>query len=116
MPPPQRTRRVKPDSTMLFRYSALTFNGHRIHYDADYCRAVEGYPNLVIHGPLNATLLASFAEEVSGRRLKQFRYRGVQPSLLGNELELNAAPDGDQLVVWVSLPGGAVSMRAEASF
>jgi 3-methylfumaryl-CoA hydratase len=51
MPPPQRTRRVKPDSTMLFRYSALTFNGHRIHYDADYCRAVEGYPNLVIHGP-----------------------------------------------------------------
>ncbi|AOK43829.1 FAS1-like dehydratase domain-containing protein [Burkholderia vietnamiensis] len=116
MPPPQRTRRVKPDSTMLFRYSALTFNGHRIHYDADYCRAVEGYPNLVIHGPLNATLLASLAEEVSGRRLKQFRYRGVQPSLLGNELELNAAPDGDQLVVWVSLPGGAVSMRAEASF
>ena len=116
MPQPQRTRRVKPDSTMLFRYSALTFNGHRIHYDADYCRAVEGYPNLVIHGPLNATLLASFAEEVSGRRLKHFRYRGIQPSVLGNELEFNAAPDGDPLVVWVSLPGGAVSMRAEASF
>ncbi|MDR5765884.1 MULTISPECIES: MaoC family dehydratase N-terminal domain-containing protein [unclassified Caballeronia] len=116
MPQPQQTRRVKPDSTMLFRYSALTFNGHRIHYDADYCREVEGYPNLVIHGPLNATLLAGFAEEVSGRRLKHFRYRGVQPSILGNELEFNAAQDGDQLVVWVSLPGGAVSMRAEASF
>ncbi|WP_244808541.1 FAS1-like dehydratase domain-containing protein [Caballeronia zhejiangensis] len=113
---PQQTRRVKPDSTMLFRYSALTFNGHRIHYDADYCREVEGYPNLVIHGPLNATLLAGFAEEVSGHQLKHFRYRGVQPSILGNELELNAAQDGDRLVVWVSLPGGAVSMRAEASF
>ncbi len=116
MPKPQRARRITPDSTMLFRYSALTFNGHRIHYDADYCREVEGYPNLVIHGPLNATLLAGFAEEVSGRRLKHFRYRGVQPSILGNELEFNAAQDGDQLVVWVSLPGGAVSMRAEASF
>lgn len=116
MPQPLQTRRLKPDSTMLFRYSALTFNGHRIHYDADYCREIEGYPNLVIHGPLNATLLAGFAQEVSGRRLKQFRYRGVQPSILGNELELNAAQDGDQLVVWVSLPGGAVSMRAEASF
>lgn len=116
MPKAQRTHRVTPDSTMLFRYSALTFNGHRIHYDADYCREVEGYPNLVIHGPLNATLLASFAEEVSGRRLRHFRYRGVQPSILGNELEFNAAQDGDQLVVWVSSPGGAVSMRAEASF
>ncbi len=116
IPEPQQTRRVKPDSTMLFRYSALTFNGHRIHYDADYCREVEGYPNLVIHGPLNATLLARFAEEVSGRRLKHFRYRAVQPAILGNELEFNAAPDGDQLVVWVSLTGGAVSMRAEASF
>ncbi|WP_322050588.1 FAS1-like dehydratase domain-containing protein [Paraburkholderia bannensis] len=116
MPRPHHTRRVKPDSTMLFRYSALTFNGHRIHYDADYCREIEGYSNLVIHGPLNATLLAAFAEEVSGRRLKHFKYRGVQPSILGNELEFNAAQDGEQLVVWVSLPGGAVSMRAEASF
>ncbi|WP_423394074.1 FAS1-like dehydratase domain-containing protein [Burkholderia sp. LMG 21824] len=116
MPQPQKTRALKPDSTMLFRYSALTFNGHRIHYDADYCRDVEGYPNLVIHGPLNATMLAGFAEEVSGHRLKRFSYRGLQPSILGNELRFNAAKDGDQLVVWVSLPGGAVSMRAEASF
>lgn len=116
MPRAQQTRRLKPDSTMLFRYSALTFNGHRIHYDADYCWEVEGYPNLVIHGPLNATLLARFAEEVGGRRLKHFSYRGIQPSILGNELEFNAAQDGEQLVVWVGLPGGAVSMRAEASF
>ena len=58
-PPPGEVRRtVEPDTTLLFRYSALTFNGHRIHYDLDYCRRVEGYANLVIHGPLVATLLA----------------------------------------------------------
>jgi 3-methylfumaryl-CoA hydratase len=116
MPRAQHSKRFLPTSTTLFRYSALTFNGHRIHYDADYCREVEGYPNLVIHGPLNATLLAGFAEEVSGKPLKRFRYRGVQPSILGDELTLNAARDGDGLTLWVSLPDGAVSMRAEAAF
>ncbi|MGG1943320.1 MaoC family dehydratase N-terminal domain-containing protein [Trinickia sp. NRRL B-1857] len=116
MPVAQQSRRTKPDSTMLFRYSALTFNGHRIHYDADYCRDVEGYPNLVIHGPLNATLLAGFAEQVSGRPLKQFRYRGLKPSVLGDELTINAAQDGDQLLLWIALPDGNVSMRAEAGF
>ncbi|MGT0196023.1 FAS1-like dehydratase domain-containing protein [Burkholderia pyrrocinia] len=116
MPVAQRSRRIEPDSTMLFRYSALTFNGHRIHYDADYCREVEGYPNLVIHGPLNATWLAAFAEEVSGRPVKAFGYRGLKPSILGNALTLNAANDGDRLVLWVALPDGSVSMRAEATF
>ena len=116
MPSAQRCRTIKPDSTMLFRYSALTFNGHRIHYDADYCREVEGYPDLVIHGPLNATLLAGFAEEVSGRPLKRFRYRGLKPSILGNELTLNAARNGDRFVLWVGLPDGSASMRAEAEF
>ncbi|WP_269502706.1 MaoC family dehydratase N-terminal domain-containing protein [Burkholderia sp. IMCC1007] len=116
MPVAQHSRKIKPDSTMLFRYSALTFNGHRIHYDADYCRDVEGYSNLVIHGPLNATLLAAFAQEVGGRPVKEFRYRGLKPSILGNELTLNAAKDGDLLVLWVALPDGSVSMRAEATF
>jgi 3-methylfumaryl-CoA hydratase len=116
MPTAQHSRRFQPDSTSLFRYSALTFNGHRIHYDVDYCRDVEGYPNLVIHGPLNATLLAGFAQEVKGRPLKQFRYRGVQPAILGQELTINAASDCDQLVLWVGLSDGAISMRAEATF
>lgn len=118
MPTPSHSTSIKPDSTMLMRYSALTFNGHRIHYDADYCREVEGYPNLVIHGPLSATLLAGFAEEVGGRPLKQFRYRGVQPSLLGATLTVNAAQGehGDDLVLWTELPDGGVSMRADARF
>jgi 3-methylfumaryl-CoA hydratase len=112
----QWSQPFRPTSTTLFRYSALTFNGHRIHYDVDYCREVEGYANLVIHGPLNATLLAGFAEEVSGKTLKGFRYRGVQPCLLGSELTVNAAPDGDGLILWIGLPDGAVAMRADATF
>ena len=116
MPAAQYSKRICPTSTMLFRYSALTFNGHRIHYDVDYCREVEGYSNLVIHGPLNATLLAGFAEEVSGKRLKEFQYRGLQPSLLGNELTINATQENNVLLLWISLPDGAISMRAEATF
>lgn len=115
-PSAPHTRVIVPDNTMLFRYSALTFNGHRIHYDADYCRAVEGYPDLVIHGPLNATLLANFAEEVAGRPLARFSYRGLQPAILGNRLTLHAAPDGDRMALWVTLSSGAVSMRADAFF
>ncbi|OYV02303.1 MAG: acyl-CoA dehydrogenase [Burkholderiales bacterium PBB5] len=116
MPAPQHRRTFEPNSTTLFRYSALTFNGHRIHYDADYCREVEGYANLVVHGPLNATLLAGHAQQVAGRALRRFRYRGLRPALLGNALTVNAAPGDEGLLVWIALPDGAVSMRAEASF
>lgn len=114
MPAPAYSKRIRPDSTMLMRYSALTFNGHRIHYDADYCRQVEGYPNLVIHGPLCATLLAGTAQEAGGRPIRQFRYRGVRPNLLGAELTLHVAQVGDdELTAWICLPDGSVSMRAD---
>ncbi|MGZ2744898.1 FAS1-like dehydratase domain-containing protein [Burkholderia stagnalis] len=103
-------------STTLFRYSALTFNGHRIHYDQDYCREVEGYPNLVIHGPLNATLLAGYAQRLAGRPLRAFRYRGVQPALLGHALTLNAKRSDDGYALWTALPDDSVSMRADAAF
>lgn len=116
MPQPTHSQPFEPNSTTLFRYSALTFNGHRIHYDVDYCRQVEGYDNLVIHGPLNATMLAGLAQQVAGRPLTRFRYRGLQPSLLGQALTLHAAPAGSSLVLWVALPDGAVSMQAEANF
>ena len=107
-------KRVTPTSTTLFRYSALTFNGHRIHYDQDYCREVEGYANLVIHGPLVATLLAGFAEEASGHRLREFNYRGVSPALLGETITLGAAIDGDQVALTATLGDGTRSMDAEA--
>jgi len=116
MPEATHSKPFIPNSTTLFRYSALTFNGHRIHYDVDYCRDVEGYDNLVIHGPLNATMLAGYAQQVAGHPLKRFRYRALQPSLIGDELSVNAAPDDNGLALWIGLPDGAVSMRAEAGF
>ncbi|MDP3137528.1 MAG: MaoC family dehydratase N-terminal domain-containing protein [Burkholderiaceae bacterium] len=115
-PAPERSRSVTPDSTCLFRYSALTFNGHRIHYDADYCRQVEGYDNLVIHGPLIATLLAGFAAEGLGTAgLSRFSYRAVQPSLLGVTLTLNTLRTPQGMSVWAGLPGGGVAMQAQAA-
>ncbi|MGF6513157.1 3-methylfumaryl-CoA hydratase [Pseudomonas sp. BT76 TE3572] len=115
---PQATHSYEwlPTSITLFRYSALTFNGHRIHYDADYCREVESYASQVIHGPLNATLLAGYAERIAGKPVKLFNYRGVRPALLGVTLTLNAVHEGNDLLLWVSLPDGAVSMQARASF
>ena len=103
-----------PTSTTLFRYSALTFNGHRIHYDLDYCRNVEGYANLVIHGPLNATLLAGFAEEIGGRPLREFNYRGLAPALLGETITLAATRDGERVTLTAILGNGVRSMEAEA--
>lgn len=70
---------VTPSPVMLFRYSALTFNGHRIHYDRPYARAVEGYPELVFHGPLAATLLADLCRRSGGARMRAFEYRAVAP-------------------------------------
>ncbi|HNU10442.1 MAG TPA: MaoC family dehydratase N-terminal domain-containing protein [Rubrivivax sp.] len=103
-------------STLLFRYSALTFNGHRIHYDQDYCRKVEGYANLVIHGPLQATLLAGMAARLGAGPLRHFRYRALRPSLLGTALTVNAAVMADGLSLWTAQPDGSVSMQAEATF
>jgi 3-methylfumaryl-CoA hydratase len=114
LPSAQHHKTVTPTSTMLFRYSALTFNGHRIHYDVDYCREVEGYNNLVIHGPLNATLLANYAEEVTGKQLREFRYRALNPALLGASLRLGANVETERVTLHVALPDGKVSMEAEA--
>jgi len=103
-----------PTSTTLFRYSALTFNGHRIHYDVDYCRETEGYQNLVIHGPLNATMLAGYAEEISGSRLSSFSYRGLSPALLGNSITIHADILDGCITLYAVLDDGAICMRAEA--
>ncbi len=115
LPPEGAHRRaIEPDTTLLFRYSALTFNGHRIHYDLDYCRRVEGYANLVIHGPLVATLLAGFAQEAGGKPLRRFEYRAVKPAILGTTLTLEANREGERVDAWSRLAEGGVSMRASA--
>ena len=70
---------MQTNSLQLFRYSALTFNGHRVHYDMHYATKVEGYPGLVIHGPLLATWLSLFAAKKTGLQLKKFKFSGKRP-------------------------------------
>jgi 3-methylfumaryl-CoA hydratase len=101
------------DSTALFRYSALTFNGHRIHYDADYCREVEGYPGLVIHGPLIATLLLDLAVR-EHRPVDRFTYRARSPLFLPHTFTVNGRPDGTDTTLWAASDTGGLAMQAEA--
>ena len=87
-PPPVAKHREShmADPVLLFRYSALTFNGHRIHYDRDYVTKVEGYPGLIFHGPLQAAFIVEFAAKLHGGTApKKFSYRGVQPLFEGSE-------------------------------
>lgn len=117
VPPGALTYTLKPSSTTLFRYSALTFNGHRIHYDADYCRQIEGYSAQVIHGPLNATLMAGLAVSCAasqGRALRDFAYRGLAPALLGDTMRYAAWSQDESVFVEARLASGALCMRGEA--
>jgi 3-methylfumaryl-CoA hydratase len=82
-------RILVPDARLLFRYSALTFNTHRIHYDAPYAREVERYRGLVVHGPLTASLLLQLAaRELGDNRLRAFQFRGLSPAIAGEPLHL----------------------------
>jgi 3-methylfumaryl-CoA hydratase len=110
------TEQIAPDPTLLFRYSALMFNGHRIHYDVDYARDVEGYEGLVFHGPLTATLLADLAQRQSGRRLRRFSFRGLAPLAGMAPFEIAAKSDTDGLTLWARRHDGAMAMQARAVF
>lgn len=109
---------VNPDTVLLFRYSALTSNGHRIHYDQPYARGEENYPDLVVHGPLTATLLQSFAAKHAGKPLKAFEFRGMSPLFVTSpfKLEGKLAEGVPALDLWASGPNGALAMRASAQF
>jgi 3-methylfumaryl-CoA hydratase len=106
------SRQYKFNSTVLFRYSALTFNGHRIHYDADYCRAEEGYPNVVIHGPLIATLLLDLYYR-QGRRFLRFAYRARNPLMLPHEFTVNGKAEGRSVTLWAANHLGGLAMEAD---
>ena len=106
------TTRWALDSTALFRYSALTFNGHRIHYDADYCRRVEHYPDLVIHGPLIATLLLDLAVR-HGRSPAGFSYRARSPLFLPHPFTVNGRASGDRTALWACDHAGGLAMTGE---
>lgn len=99
------TRTVEPTETLLFRYSALTFNAHRIHYDLTYTREVEHYPSLVVHGPLQASLLMQHAIKIKGRTPDQFHFRGVHPAFAGETMTLSAIEDSAGLLLFSGADG-----------
>jgi 3-methylfumaryl-CoA hydratase len=108
-------REVTPDEVMLFRYSALTFNGHRIHYDLPYATTVEGYAGLVVQGPLVATLLLDLcARQLGADALSRFAFRAVAPAFAGVPLRLKARRDGSSLALAAFGHPGYLVMTAEA--
>lgn len=109
-----KRRRVDVSPTLLFRYSALTFNGHRIHYDLNYAKNEEGYPGLVVHGPLQATLLLHHAAALRGALPRTFSYRNESTLFDDAPLWLDAADTEAGLTLWTSRAGGPVAMRAQA--
>ncbi len=107
---------LTPDPVLLFRYSALTFNSHRIHYDRDYCREVEGYPGLVVHGPLTATLLLeSLREQAPERIVKSFAFRAVSPLYDTQPFRVEGRLDGETAQLWALNPDGGLAMTASAT-
>ena len=115
-PEGRRRKTVHPTPALLFRYSALTFNGHRIHYDAPYVRDIEKYPGLIVHGPLQATLLAHFAESIRGRRPSRFDFRSLSPLFDDGDFAINATEDGEALSLWTSYQSGPLAMEARAEW
>jgi hydroxyacyl-ACP dehydratase HTD2-like protein with hotdog domain len=107
-----------PTEALLFRYSAVTFNTHRIHYDAGYATREEGYPGLIVHGPLMATLmLDAFRDAHPGARVLQLDFRALQPAFVGNRLSIGGEPAGPgQARVWVRGADGATHLSGEVRF
>jgi len=116
-PPAQHRESHMADTVLLFRYSALTFNGHRIHYDRDYVTKVEGYPGLIFHGPMQAALLVEFAAKLHGGSApKKFAYRGVQPLFEGSEFSVNANKLEAGMELWTANSEGQPTMKGTATW
>jgi 3-methylfumaryl-CoA hydratase len=106
-----------PDPALLFRFSALTYNGHRIHYDRDYATQVEFYPALVVHGPLLATLLLDLVQrEQPGAAINGFSFRAMRPSFDGQPLRVCGTPTATGAELWASDAEGFTGMKASAAF
>ena len=110
-------RSITPDDVLLFRYSALTFNGHRIHYDRRYVTEVEGYPGLIVHGPLIATLLIDLLRrQCPSARVKSFHFKAVRPTFDLHPFGLNGAPsaDGKSVRLWSNDHEGWLTLQGTA--
>ena len=103
---------------LLFRYSALTFNGHRIHYDLDYARHEEHYPGLVVHGPLQTTLMLDLCRRHSTRRVTRLDYRARQPLFHGERFTIGGTPHagGGSAELWAANAAGRLTMSGTAWF
>lgn len=116
---PAHVIELSPDPVLLFRYSALTSNGHRIHYDRNYAQSEEGYRDLVVHGPLLATLLQGLASAARpDARLRRFAFRGLAPVFVDAPFRIEASPGAgpDDLRLWIRDSGGGQAMAANAVF
>ena len=110
-------REIVPDDVLLFRYSALTFNGHRIHYDRRYVTEVEGYPGLIVHGPLIATLLVDLVRrQLPDAFIKSFNFKAVRPTFDLHPFRLNGQPsaDGKTVQLWAQDHEGWLTMQGTA--
>jgi len=109
-------RRITPDPVLLFRFSALTFNSHRIHYDLRWATETEGYPGLVVHGPLTTTLLIDFARDSNpGRPIRAYSTQARAPLFDVAPFELRGRPTaaGGGAELWAVTPEGTIAMSAE---
>ncbi len=113
--PAQFHRTVLPDPVLLFRYSALTFNSHRIHYDKAYVVNEEGYPDLVVHGPLCATLLVEEVQrQYPGSRIASFDFKALSPLFANTPFGIGGCREGNTVHAWTETPQGHLGMLARA--
>lgn len=111
-----RALTITPTPTLLFRYSAMTFNGHRIHYDPIYATGTEGYDGLVVHGPMQATWMQMLATDILGRLPQEFTYRGLTPLICGRPAQVEAIKNDEGLELRIrDIKANVVTMSAQAS-
>jgi 3-methylfumaryl-CoA hydratase len=111
-------QKVEPDPVLLFRYSALTFNSHRIHYDREYTTGVEGYPALLVHGPLTATLLMNLLrQEMPTAMVRDFNVRAMAPLFDNKSFSVNGKPteDGTAVHLWAATAEGDLAMTIDVT-
>jgi 3-methylfumaryl-CoA hydratase len=126
-PPPQAKpapasapwrRDLVPDPVLLFRFSALTFNGHRIHYDIDYCKREEHYPGLIVHGPLQTLLMLDICRRNDPRPVRKLDYRALHPVFHNEPMSVNGNPaqGGSKAELWTANAAGSYAMVGTAMF
>ncbi|MEJ1978335.1 MAG: hypothetical protein WDN49_21590 [Acetobacteraceae bacterium] len=114
-PAPSHIQTLTPDPVLLFRYSAVTFNAHRIHYDQPYTTGQEGYPGLIVNGGLTALLLLELCKEAAGRPLADMKVRNRRPLICGNPIRLCASPAADGWALWAEDAQGRMALEASAA-